>query len=209
MDAVTTNLQEIYNGFAKTYEQNRGQFDMTEILATFSSQLGSKQDNLLDLGCGAGEPLGRFFVDRGWSVTGVDFSRQMLELAGKYVPEMKTIHSDIREVDFEADQFSAITASYSLFHIPAADHQSMFEKFYKWLKPGGHALFTYATKDYTGSSEFDGYKEFMDQKLFYSHKHTDVLFTDLENIGFNIQSADNRTIGGETFLWVTILKKNA
>jgi len=206
MGTMGTTLQNIYDGFAKTYEQNRGKFDMTEILTTFYNQLGSEQDTLLDLGCGAGEPLARFFVDRDWTVTGVDFSRQMLDLAEKYVPEMQTIHSDIRDVDFEANQFSAITASYSLFHIPASDHLSMFKKFYTWLKPDARALFTYATKEYTGSSEFEGYKEFMDQKLFYSHKKTDELFSDLENLGFCVESADYRTIGGETFLWVTIKK---
>lgn len=205
---MSSSLQDIYDGFAKTYEQNRGQFDMSAILATFFKQLNHQNDSLLDLGCGAGEPVARYFIDRDWSVTGVDFSSQMLELATKYVPEMKTIHSDIREVDFEPDQFAAITASYSLFHIPANDHADMFRKFFTWLKPGGQAMFTYATKEYTGSNEFDGYKEFMDQKLFYSHKQTDELYADLENTGFSIESAENINIGGETFLWVTINKDN-
>jgi len=199
-------LQDIYNGFAKTYEQNRGEFDMSEVLDCFYKQLSVSQGHLLDLGCGAGEPLARFFIDRGWTVTGVDFSEQMLELAARYVPEMNTIQSDIRDVDFEPALFAAITASYSLFHIPASDHSIMFEKFYRWLQANGRVLFTYATEEYTGSREFDGYKEFMDQRLFYSHKQTAELYTDLENTGFNIESADYRHIGGETFLWVSACK---
>ncbi len=203
---MSTTLQDIYNGFAGTYEQNRGQFDMTEVLETFYQRVKDKPGTLLDLGCGAGEPLGRYFIERGWAVTGVDFSEQMLELAARYVPQMNTIQSDLRAVDFARDQFAAITASYSLFHIPASDHPSMFQKFYRWLQPEGKALFTYATEEYTGSSEFDGYKEFMNQKLFYSHKNTDALYADLENTGFTIESADYRTIGGETFLWMTVYK---
>jgi len=67
----------------------------------------------------------------------------------------------------------------------------------------GKVLFTYATKEFTGSIEFDGYKEFMNQELYYSHKSPDKLYADLENTGFNIESADYRNIGNEIFLWVT------
>lgn len=200
---MKSSLQEIYDKFAATYEENRGLFDMSEIFNSFYGCLDVKKGELLDLGCGAGEPFARFFVDRGWRVTGVDFSEQMLALAAKYVPEMKTIRADMREVEFGSGNFEAITAIYSLFHIPCCDHASLFEKFYRWLCPQGKILFTYATKEYTGSDEFDGYKEFLGQKLYYSHKHPDELQADLKNIGFHIESWDYRDIGGETFLWVT------
>ena len=199
-------LHEIYDGFAKTYEENRGFFDISEILDSFFSQLALAQGDLLDLGCGAGEPVARFFIDRNWSVTGVDFSERMLELATDYVPEMKSLHADITKVEFEANQFNAITASYSLFHVPVDEHVQLFENIHLWLRPEGKALFTYATKEYTGSNEFDGYKTFMEQDLFYSHKTPDALYADLEKIGFNINSAEYRNIGNETFLWVTVSK---
>ena len=199
-------LQEIYNDFAKTYEENRGFFDISEILNLFYSQLAQDNGGLLDLGCGAGEPVARYFVDRGWSVTGVDFSERMLELATGYVPAMKTLHADITKVEFEANQFNAITASYSLFHVPANEHVQLFEKIHQWLRPEGKALFTYATQEYTGSEEFDGYKTFMEQSLFYSHKTPDALYADLEQIGFNIDSKEHHNIGNEVFLWVTVSK---
>lgn len=205
---MNTSLLKIYDGFAQTYEENRGLFDMTEVFNSFYEELGSKKGRLLDLGCGAGEPFPRLLIDRGWKVTGVDFSGKMLELAAKYVPEMKTIQSDMLEVEFEPNQFDAITAIYSLFHVPSTDHLSLFEKFYKWLVPQGKALFTYAIQEYTGQTEFDGYKEFMGQELYYSHKKPEELYTDLEQIGFNIESRIYREIGGETFLWVTISKEN-
>ena len=207
-DKLTMNstLREIYDGFAETYEEKRGIFDMTEVFNSFYGCLEVKKGRLLDIGCGVGEPFARFFIDRGWTVTGVDFSKRMLELASKYFPEMQTIYADMRKVKFERSQFDAITAIYSLFHVPSNDHAALFDKFYQWLCPKGKALFTYATKEYTGSNEFDGYKEFMGQKLYYSHKSPDKLYADLENIGFNIESTDYRDIGNEIFLWVTVSK---
>ncbi|MEN6623703.1 MAG: methyltransferase domain-containing protein [Smithella sp.] len=199
-------LQDIYDKFAETYEENRGLFNMSDVLDSFYGCLDIKEGRLLDLGCGAGEPFARYFVDRGWQVTGIDFSGQMLALAAKYVPEMKTVLSDIREVEFAFGDFEAITAIYSLFHIPSHDHKSLFEKFYRWLCPRGKILFTYATKEYTGFKEFDGYKEFLGQELYYSHKRPEELRADLEKTGFHIESWDYREIGGEIFLWVTVSK---
>lgn len=204
---MINTLREIYDDFSKTYEENRGHFDISEVLDLFYSKLELDNKKLLDLGCGAGEPVARYFSDRSWSVTGVDFSEKMIELASEYVPEMETIHADISEVDFESNLFSAVTASYSLFHVPVNKHVDLFEKIHKWLRPNGKALFTYATKEYTGCKEFDGYKQFMGQDLYYSHKDPDELYSDLENIGFIIDAADYRDIGNETFLWVTVSNK--
>ena len=203
---MKNTLQEIYDKFATTYEKSRGLFDMSEVLNSFYRRLGVKKGRLLDMGCGAGEPFARFFIDHGWTVTGVDFSEQMLGLAAKYVPEMRTIRADMREVEFAPEKFEAITAIYSLFHVPCNDQTALLEKFYRWLCPEGKVLFTYATKEYTGSDEFDGSKEFMGQELYYSHKRPAALWVDLENTGFHIESRDYREIGGETFLWVTASK---
>lgn len=201
---MDTPLQDIYDGFAETYEQDRGRSDMTEVLTAFYSGLKVKQGGLLDLGCGAGEPFARWFVDRGWSVTGVDFSQRMLELAAVYVPEMERVEGDIRHVDFAPRRFDAITAVYSLFHLPSGEHEAMFAKLYDWLRPGGKVLFTYATEEYTGSPEFDGHKVFMGQDMYYSHTNPDTLYLMLKAIGFRIESTEYREIGGEVFLWVTV-----
>lgn len=196
-------LDHIYDDFALTYEQNRGLFDMSEVLNDFYGALTLKTGRLLDLGCGAGEPFARFFLDHGWQVTGVDFSMKMLDLATRYTPAMRCICEDMRDVSFEPQQFDAITSIYSLFHVPRKDHPALFEKSRRWLKPGGKFLFTYATRDYTGQDAFEGYMEFLGEKLFYSHKSPDELYADLRSAGLTLDSAINRQIGGETFLWVT------
>ena len=162
---------------------------------------------MLDLGCGAGEPFARYFIDRGWDVIGVDFSPRMLELANKYVPEMQAVYGDINAVDFESQQFDVVTAIYSLFHVPSKNHGDIFRKFSRWLKADGRAMFTYATVAYTGREEYDGYKEFLGKDLYYSHLTTDDLYAELKNSGLLVESAQHHEIGGETFLWVTVSKQ--
>ncbi len=199
-------LNEIYNEFASTYDDNRGLFDLSEIQLSFYEKLTIKKGELLDLGCGSGEAFSKFFIEKDWKVTGVDFSEKMLQQAHRYVPEMKTVHADIRKVSFDQNQFDAIVAIYSLFHLPCKDHLALFKNIYQWLREGGTALFTYATKQYTGKDEFDGYVSFLGEELFYSHKKPEMLYQDLNSVGFEIISKEYYEIGGETFLWITIKK---
>ena len=56
-------LRDIYDEFAATYEANRGLFDMKSVLEPFFACLGREKGRLLDLGCGAGEPFPRFFLE--------------------------------------------------------------------------------------------------------------------------------------------------
>jgi cyclopropane fatty-acyl-phospholipid synthase-like methyltransferase len=203
---MPNEMQIIYDRFAETYDKNRGLFDMTDVITDFYKRLHYQTGQLLDLGCGAGEPFPAHFIQQGWQVTGVDFSQKMLALAHYYQPSLKTICTDICEAEFSNDEFDAVTAIYCIFHIEYKKHEEIFRKIYRWLKPGGKSLFTYATKEYTGAEVFNGYKEFMGEQLFYSHTAPAELTASLKSIGFTIESSQYRQIGGETFLWLTIAK---
>lgn len=195
------SLARIYDDFAAEYDKSRGLFDMGEVLSDFARRLPAT-GRLLELGCGAGEPFARYFVDRGWSVTGVDFSAAFLALAARYVPQMTRVQADMREAQFEPASFEAVCAVYSLFHVPRSDHVRLFSRIREWLVPGGTFLFTYATRAYTGADRFDGTKCFMGRDLFYSHGTPAEMVADLVAGGLELVEARERDIGGETFLWV-------
>jgi SAM-dependent methyltransferase len=199
---AATDMRRAYEALAATYDSNRGLFDMTPILEDFFARLPPGDGELLDLGCGAGEPVAEAFVERGWLVIGVDFCEAMLALARRHVPHMRRICADIREVAFAPESFSAVTAVYSLFHVPADEHLSLFRRAQTWLRPGGRFLFTYASRDYTQADAFDGWKTFMGQRLYYSHRTPDTLASQLEAAGLECESLQEREIGGERFLWV-------
>lgn len=196
------SLARIYDGFAATYARQRDVFDLSGVLRDFAADLPPVGD-LCDLGCGAGEPVSAMFVARGWRVTGVDLSAGMLELANTYVPGITTVLADIRNVEFDANSFDAVVAVDSLFHVPWRDHPTIFARVARWLRPSGRFLFTYALRDYTGQDEFEGTKEFMGQELFYSHTTPARMGEQLAAAGLVVGDQQRRTIGGETFLWVT------
>jgi len=199
-------VEAIYDQLAKKYHENRDVFDVSALFNALYNRLTVQKGALLDLGCGAGEPFARRFLEEGWAVTGVDISKEMLKLAKKNAPGIKTIHADMRTLAFNAGEFDVVIASYSLFHVPSEYHPVLLNSIHAWLRPQGKVLFTYATKEYTGSTEFNGYKEFFGESLFYSHTTPEKLDAMLKTIGFGIEYSHYHTIADETFLWVIATK---
>ena len=55
--------------------------------------------HVLDLGCGAGDPIARWFIAEGFRVTGVDFATSMLEIARTRWPDGDWRAADMRVLD--------------------------------------------------------------------------------------------------------------
>lgn len=95
---------------------------------------------ILDLGCGAGEPVARYLIDHGHPITGIDASEQMIALCRTRFPRGRWIAGDMRRVSLDA-AFGGIIAWDSLFHLPADDQLAVIERLAPWLEPGGALLF--------------------------------------------------------------------
>lgn len=203
-----TTLAALYDQLADTYAAGRHRFDIAPVLERFAERLPAGA-RLLDAGCGAGEPTARYFLQRGCTVTGIDISHRMLTLARQRVPEADFRPMDMRRLDFPADSFAAITAIYSVFHLPRTDHSALFAGFARVLQPGGVVLLTLATHEYSGHDEFDGEIEFLGQRLPYSHDRPAVALDKLRSAGFTVLDDFLLAIGGETFYWVIAGKDGA
>src|SRR5438270_7229400 len=64
---------------------------------------------LLDVGCGAGLALQLAFR-RGASITGIDASTGLLEIAAERLPDADLRHGDIEDLPFDDHTFDAVTA---------------------------------------------------------------------------------------------------
>ena len=95
-------MQNPYDRIAEQWHSNfRGQTYVERVLGYVDKILdrlpsGAK---VLDLGCGTGSPVAKYIVQRGYGVTGVDQSKEMLRIAKQVVPEAELIHADMVEVE--------------------------------------------------------------------------------------------------------------
>lgn len=142
---------------------------------------------VLELGCGAGVPMTRRLVDEGFKVTGVDISREQLALAEKNVPEADLILGDMTTLNFGNDCFDAVTAFYSITHVPRTEHPDLFSLIYRILKPGSIFAGNLGGSNLPDVVETD----WLGKPMFFSHYDADTSGEMILNTGFEITSADD------------------
>jgi ubiquinone/menaquinone biosynthesis C-methylase UbiE len=126
-----------YEKIAQTYTQQYFD-DLTDSphLNRFLSKL-PKTSKILDVGCGPGQ-FSLYFTNKGFDVIGIDFSKQMIEIARKKVPDVDFRYMDMRKLEFEKESFDGILTAYSLIHIPSSDLLSVLNSFSRILKVNGY-----------------------------------------------------------------------
>jgi len=96
---------------------------------------------ILDLGCGAGDPIAAYMSERGHHVTGVDASRAMLALAQDKYPDGDWRYGDMRRLALP-ETFDGIVGWNSFFHLRQDEQRSVLPQLAAHLKDGGALMLT-------------------------------------------------------------------
>jgi cyclopropane fatty-acyl-phospholipid synthase-like methyltransferase len=136
---------------------------------------------ILDLGCGGGEPIARYLATLGYDLTGVDLSPRLLALARQAVPGGRFVQGDMRTIHLD-QQFDAIVAWDSVFHLPRRDHGPLFRRFREWLGPQRRLLLSIGGSDEAGFTS-----EMWGVSFFYSGHAPDRARALLAEAGFRIE----------------------
>lgn len=101
--------------------------------------------SMLDLGCGMGEPIANYFIEKGYDVTGIDGCKELIEMAKERLPKGRFFVADIRKPQLDKT-FDLVIAWNSFFHLNQADQRDMFSVFRNYVKVDGILMFTTGTK---------------------------------------------------------------
>jgi SAM-dependent methyltransferase len=115
-----------------------------------------------DLGCGNGVPGTLALTRHGLSVLGVDFSPVQLARARHLVPAASFVRADLADFQLRPASVDAVTAFYSLIHLPLADQRALFPRIHGWLRPGGYLLAIVGAAYWTGTEDYLGADMFWD-----------------------------------------------
>ncbi|MCR9164567.1 MAG: class I SAM-dependent DNA methyltransferase [Nannocystaceae bacterium] len=96
---------------------------------------------VLDVGCGAGDPIARFFIDAGRAVHGVDFSDPMLALCRARFPAQRWTLADMRTLEL-GETHGVVVGWDSFFHLTADEQRACLPRLAHHVAPGGTLLFT-------------------------------------------------------------------
>ena len=150
------NTRDVYEKNAAGYDRNRARaFFEARWLSRFADSIphGAR---VLDLGCGAGEPIAAWLMGEGFHLTGVDFSDAMLEIARSRWPNGDWRKADMRTLNL-GDRFQGIIAWNSFYHLTQDEQRACIPLLSRHLQPGGILMLTVGPKDgvVTGTVEGD------------------------------------------------------
>lgn len=152
-----------WDDYARTTKAERNISSEYPILKTFSGLL-PKNSKILDVGCGSGKPITKYFLDEGFSVQGLDISPLQAEKAKLNLGYAKIFIADLKTHEFEDNVYEGIICLHSIEHVERIWHGAIFKKMYSALKPGG-ILLTSIQKDSCESVKFlNPYIQ-----MYYSH----------------------------------------
>lgn len=142
------SLQDLAAETQAVYERNAARFDAERAKVLFERKwidrfLGLLPEGglVLDLGCGAADPIGAFMLDRGYRVIGVDASRAMIRLAQARASQGDWRLADMRSLALP-ERFDGIIGWNSFFHLTRAEQQAVLPRLAAHLRPGGVLMLT-------------------------------------------------------------------
>jgi SAM-dependent methyltransferase len=156
--------------------------------------------SVLDIGCGAGEPIAKHLSESGYSVTGVDSSATMIAMFQARLPSQQALLSDMRTLCLE-QRFHGILAWDSFFHLNHENQRRMFSIFRAHAAPHAALMFT------CGTSYGEAIGRLHGEPLYHASLDTAEYLRLLNEHGFAVVAtvSEDQTCGGRA-VWLAQLQ---
>ena len=190
------NIAALYERHARAFDKVRGRNLFEKPWLDHFSGLIKRHGHVLDLGCGAAEPMAADLARRGFHLTGVDTSETMIGLSRERFPGMAWYVADMRKF-YLPTKFDGILAWHSFFHLNADDQRAMFPRFGALAGPGAALMFT------SGHFEGEAMGEFGGEPLYHASLSKAEYEALLAKNGFEVvaQISQDPACGGAT-VWL-------
>lgn len=158
---MKSNIGEKYDKIARWWHDthNESEYGLRQIERAIS--YCERRGLALDVGCGSGGRIVRKLESSGFSVTGIDASSKMIEIAKANNPSAEFFVADICDWD-TTQKYDLIIAWDSIFHLPFSKHSEVVSKLCGMLQKDG--IFIYTFGDDYGEHESDWHNH----KFYYS-----------------------------------------
>jgi SAM-dependent methyltransferase len=156
--------------------------------------------SILDIGCGSGEPISGYLIERGFNVTGIDSSPAMIAMCQSRFPDQEWSVADMRTLSFDR-RFDGILAWDSFFHLRPEEQRQMFPIFREHAAPQALLMFN------SGSSLGCAIGCYHGEPLYHGSLDEEEYRSLLEENGFDVieHVADDPDCGGRA-VWLTLLR---
>lgn len=135
-------VYQVYDEIIDRFDSHRyKELTMENFYLNLIQKYTQPKGKILDVGCGTGEPIARFLLEKGYQLTGIDASKKMIALCKKRFPEGKWLLADMRTLELQ-EQFHVVIVCHSFFHLPHDDQRTTLKLLATFVSQNGLLIFT-------------------------------------------------------------------
>jgi trans-aconitate methyltransferase len=179
MTSEAERIIGLYQRHARAWAQERGNRLLEKEWLDRFRHLLPPVANVLDIGCGSGEPIARYLVEQGCDITGVDSSPEMIAMCEGRFPLQNWLTADMRVLSL-GRTFDGILAWDSFFHLRHSDQRRMFPVFRKHAAPRAPLMFT------SGPSHGEAIGAYKGEPLYHASLDSAEYHALLNENGFDV-----------------------
>ena len=195
MDLTKINelTKSAYDKTALKYHDN---FRNEVIEKEYDRSILDKLSNMLppkaficDAGCGPSGHIGKYLLDKGHKVVGIDISKTCIDIATAYNPLIAFHEMDMGNTNFGNGSFDAVVAYYSIIYTPKNHVPKIFMEFNRILRPNGKLLIVVKKGRNEGIVDDDWYEG---NAVYFSHFIESEIKNYYSSNSFNLDYLDTR-----------------
>ena len=149
---IEKEMTKTYNTIARKYEKEAHEdWKDKKHIDKFLKYLNNNS-SILDIASGTGELL-KYYNDRDFLATGIDISKEMINISKRKVSNVKIIEMSLYDIDKLEENFDGISATFILVHIPKEKINEVIQKISSRLNKNGILLIVFTTSLKEGMQE--------------------------------------------------------
>jgi predicted TPR repeat methyltransferase len=199
VNPLSETIIGLYERRARDWDRDRGRDLFEKPWLDRLIALLPREACLLDLGCGSAEPIGRYLIERGFRLTGVDSATTLISRCRGRFPQQEWIVADMRALAL-GKTFDGVLAWDSFFHLSHTHQRRMFSLFRAHSAPRAALMFT------SGPGHGEAVGQYRGEPLYHASLSEQEYRSLLVADGFAVLDhvADDPDCGGHT-VWLAQL----
>lgn len=200
---IEKEMTKTYNTIASKYEKEAQEdWKDKKYIDKFLKYLNNNA-SILDIASGTGELL-KYYNYKNFVTTGIDISKEMINISKRKVPNAKIIKMSLYDIDKLEENFDGISATFILVHIPKEKINEVIQKIRSRLNKNGILLIVFTTSLEEGMQE-----EPLDNscKYYVINYSKDEICNILIDAGFTILESKEEDRINKSKIGIIIAKK--
>lgn len=142
-----TFIKEVYSSYWLTAREKRWGFTEYDkgLCKLVSQHIQDRKTSLLEIGIGTGYPFGKFFLNKGYSVYGIDLATRVVQKCKRLYPAINCVIADAENIPYKDSCFDLVICFHSTMYFP--DLNKAVDEMLRVTRTGGYFIFDIENKD--------------------------------------------------------------